>query len=210
VNDLARATLELVQFRATQANVRIVTEYGEVPTLEIDGDAFKQVLLNLFNNAIDAMPRGGDLRVTTIGERERVGVIVADHGVGMDSDTRARIFTPFFSTRAGTGGGTGLGLSVSLQIVETHGGTIEVGSAPGQGSVFTVWLPTSWPVLEAAVPAPATSDNSPDGLTEPDRSVKFNPDASTQAPAHAASAPANNQDGRATHARDRAHPKVVA
>jgi chemotaxis protein histidine kinase CheA len=70
----------------------------------------------------------------------------------MDDKTRDRIFSPFFSTRGGSGGRSGLGLSVSLQIVESHGGTIEVASAPGQGSVFSVWLPKSWPALEGAVP----------------------------------------------------------
>jgi hypothetical protein len=57
---------------------------------------------------------------------------------------RGRIFTPFFSTRSVAGEGNGLGLSVSLQVVESHGGTIEVESVPGKGSAFTVWLPRTW------------------------------------------------------------------
>ena len=141
LNDLARETLELVRFRASDADVRITADYGNVPCLEVDADAFKQVLLNLFNNAIDAMPCGGKLRVATVDRPEKVGVVVSDEGTGMDEETRRRIFTPFFATRAGNGGGNGLGLSVSLQIVESHGGTIDVESAPGGGSTFTVWLP---------------------------------------------------------------------
>jgi signal transduction histidine kinase len=151
IDDLARATIDLIRFRASEGDIRIVATYGDLPCLEIDADAFRQVLLNLFNNAVDAMPQGGELRVTTLAETERVGVVIADVGVGMDEVTRERIFTPFFSTRAGSGGGTGLGLSVSLQIVESHGGTIDVDSAPGRGSVFTVWLPRSSPAFEGDI-----------------------------------------------------------
>ncbi len=159
LNELAQSTLELVQFRASEADIQIVTEYGAVPCLDIDADSFRQVLLNLFNNAIDAMPGGGELHVTTVGEPERVGVIVADRGIGMDGETRSHIFTPFFSTRSG-GGGTGLGLSVSLQIVEGHGGTIEVDSEPGRGSVFTVWLPTTWRAFEGTVLVPGSDESN--------------------------------------------------
>jgi signal transduction histidine kinase len=153
LNDLARSTLDLVRFRASESDVRIVAELGEVPCLELDPDAIRQVLLNLFNNAVDAMSHGGVLRVSTVGEPDRVGVVVADGGVGMDDDTRGRIFKPFFSKRT-AGGGTGLGLSVSLQIVEGHGGTIEVQSSPGKGSVFTVWLPSARPAFEGSVLVP--------------------------------------------------------
>jgi signal transduction histidine kinase len=154
LNDVARSTLELINFRAADADVRIVADYGELPCLEVDPDAFRQVLLNLFNNAIDAMPHGGELRVTTLSESERVGLVVADVGVGMNAETRERVFAPFFSTR--TGVGNGLGLSVSLQIVEGHGGTIEVESTPGRGSVFTVWLPIAQPAFDGAVLVPGT------------------------------------------------------
>jgi signal transduction histidine kinase len=157
LNDLARSTLELVRFRASESEVRTVVDFGDLPSLEIDPDAFRQVLLNLFNNAIDAMSNGGELRVTTIAEDARVGVVVADSGVGMDDETRSRIFTPFFSTRAG-GGGAGLGLSVSMQIVQGHGGSIDVESAPDHGAVFKVWLPRSAPTFDGSVlvPGPTT------------------------------------------------------
>jgi signal transduction histidine kinase len=141
LSDLAHSTLELVRVRADEADVEIVVDYGEVPCLELDPDAVKQVLLNLFNNAIDAMPAGGTLNVSAEQVGDRVRVAVGDTGTGMDEETRRRIFTPFFSTRAANGDGTGLGLAVSRQIVESHGGTIEVESALGEGAVFTVWLP---------------------------------------------------------------------
>jgi signal transduction histidine kinase len=143
LNDLTRSTLELVRYRASQAEVEIVTDYADLPSLEIDADAFGQVLLNLLTNALDAMPGGGQLRIATVVDPERVGVIVSDEGVGMDENTRGRIFQPFFSTHARSAGTKGLGLSVSLQTVESHSGTIEVESAPGRGSTFSVWLPNS-------------------------------------------------------------------
>ena len=150
LNDLVRSTLELVRFRASAADVGISADYGDLSCLEIDADAFRQVLLSLFNNAIDAMPRGGRLNVTTAEDPARVGVVVSDQGIGMDEETLSRIFTPFFSARTGIIGRNGLGLSVSLQIVENHGGTIEVESTPGLGSKFTVWLPRSWSALDGS------------------------------------------------------------
>ena len=165
VNDLARSTLELIRYRASEADVRIFSEYGDLPRLEIDPDACKQVLLNLFNNAIDAMPRGGELRVSTFAEPDRVGIVVADAGVGMDDETRSRVFAPFFSTRAGSGGGSGLGLSVSRQIVESHGGTIDVESTPGRGSVFTVWLPSTWAAFDGEVLVPGLGSGAAEAAT---------------------------------------------
>ena len=152
LNDLARSTLELVRVRAHEADVAIVADYGEVPCLELDPDAVKQALLNLFNNSIDAMPGGGTLSLSTEPVGDRVRVAVGDTGIGMDEETRRHIFTPFFSTRAANGDGTGLGLSVSRQIVEGHGGTVEVESTPGNGAVFTVWLPASLEAFECPVP----------------------------------------------------------
>lgn len=155
INELSRSALDLIRFRAVESGVKLVTSFGDLPGVAIDSDAVRQVLLNLFNNAVDAMPDGGELRLTTIAEAERVGIVVADVGVGMDDRTRQRIFAPFFSTRAGSGAGTGLGLSISLQIVESHGGSIDVDSKPGHGSVFTVWLPIHAAGFDGDVVIPA-------------------------------------------------------
>lgn len=160
LNDVARSTLELVRFRAHEADVAIVADCADVPCLDLDPDAVRQVLLNLFNNAIDAMPGGGTLRLSTEQVGDGVRVAVGDTGIGMDEETRSRIFTPFFSTRVAGGDATGLGLSVSRQIVQGHGGTIEVESTPGNGAVFTVWLPSSWGAFEEEVRVP---DAEPDG-----------------------------------------------
>ncbi len=146
-NALVRSAVDLVRFRADEASVWLTEDYGALPDVEVDPDAFRQVLLNLMNNAVEAMPRGGELRVSTRLVVDRIALTVSDSGVGMDAGTRDRVFSPFFTTRP-SAGGTGLGLSVSLQIVEGHGGSIEVSSEPGRGSVFTVWLPVAWHDLE--------------------------------------------------------------
>jgi signal transduction histidine kinase len=143
LNELARTTVDLQRSRAERARVTVVEEYADLPLLDADADALKQVMLNLLDNSMQAMPHGGQLRVVTRAEGDSVALVVSDTGVGMDVETRNRIFTPFFSTRAGSAGGTGLGLSVSMRIVEGHHGTIDVESEPGSGAVFTIRLPIS-------------------------------------------------------------------
>jgi len=155
LNELARTTLDLQRSRAEKARVQVIEDYADLPLLEVDADALKQVLLNLVNNSIQAMPQGGQLCVATRVEGDFVAFVVSDTGIGMDAETRSRIFTPFFSTRAGSAGGTGLGLSVSMRIVEGHHGTIDVHSEVGKGTVFTIRLPIAWqssngPVLDSA------------------------------------------------------------
>jgi signal transduction histidine kinase len=145
VNALTHDAVDLVRYRAQEAHVQILEDYAALPSVEVDPDALKQVLLNLATNGIEAMPDGGELSVTTYRTGDRLAIVVADTGIGMDQSTRDRIFTPFFSARTRGGYGTGLGLAVSLSIVEGHGGTIEVQSEAGRGSAFTVWLPITAP-----------------------------------------------------------------
>jgi signal transduction histidine kinase len=110
-------------------------------TIEADGDQLQQVLQNLLVNAMHAMPDGGTVTVTARGiEADTVELTVRDTGSGIDSDQLPRIFEPFFTTRR-FGAGTGLGLAVSRQIVERHGGTIYVRSTPGSGTCFVIRLP---------------------------------------------------------------------
>ena len=116
----------------------------DLPWVLMDENQMKQVLLNLVHNALQAMPEGGQMQITTTRKqkigREGVVVEVKDDGVGISPEDQIRIFEPFFTTKSNRGG-TGLGLSVTYGIVTEHGGEIELNSEPGQGSTFKVWLP---------------------------------------------------------------------
>ena len=115
-----------------------------LPWVSVDENQMKQVLLNLVHNALQAMPDGGEMIITTESisreDRDWVAVSVRDTGVGIPQLEQSRIFEPFFTTK-GDKGGTGLGLSVTYGIVTDHGGQIDVQSQPGEGSKFTVRLP---------------------------------------------------------------------
>ncbi|MCK5317427.1 MAG: hypothetical protein KAJ55_05905, partial [Anaerolineales bacterium] len=102
----------------------------------------QQVLLNLFINSIQAMPKGGDLKVLMrpSDSLKEMLIDVEDTGEGIPSEQLDNIFDPFFTTKR-EGEGTGLGLSVSYSIIKKHGGRIQVKSVPGQGTCFSIYLP---------------------------------------------------------------------
>jgi len=102
----------------------------------------EQVLMNLILNAVQAMKEGGVLSIRTWVEEGICLVEIRDTGAGIPATVLPKIFDPFFTTKR-EGEGTGLGLSVSLGIVERHGGKILVDSEVGKGTVFTLWLPVS-------------------------------------------------------------------
>ncbi|WP_459936027.1 sensor histidine kinase [Desulfonatronum parangueonense] len=122
------------------SGIHIVREYGRLPKLLLDPDLIQQMFLNLLNNAGDAMEDGGELTLRTAVEDGRVLVSVADTGHGMSPEQLEQCFNPFFSTKK-PGKGTGLGLPICRNIAEDLGGTIEVRSTPGQGTVFSLSLP---------------------------------------------------------------------
>jgi signal transduction histidine kinase len=157
VAGLVQRVCELVATIARKANVKLEFSSPEAGLrVEADEGQLHQVLTNLVINAIHAMPNGGTVEIVTRSatatpppyvERNAatwIAIEVRDTGIGMDAETRARIFEPFFTTKQ-VGEGTGLGLSVSWGIVREHGGWIDVQSAPGAGSTFTVWLPRDTP-----------------------------------------------------------------
>jgi signal transduction histidine kinase len=139
--------LPLVQHQLQTGNVSIRLDLASgLPPISVNGNQIKQVLLNLLQNALQAMPGGGEIRVRSGREMraEGLGVFikVCDTGEGIPPENYERIFEPFFTTRS-TGRGTGLGLSVSYGIITSHDGHIEVDSVMGRGSCFNVWLPVN-------------------------------------------------------------------
>ncbi|MBM4422589.1 MAG: GAF domain-containing protein [Chloroflexi bacterium] len=144
MNDVVRDTVALMRNAAATKHVRVTEDYArDLPWARMDVNQFKQVVLNLLNNSMQAMPKGGMLTVTTEpcerdGKRG-VCLLVTDTGVGIPPEHMERIFEPFFTTKP-TGEGTGLGLAVSYGIVREHGGWIKVTSAAGR-TTFTVSLP---------------------------------------------------------------------
>jgi len=127
------------QFEASRIKVR--RDLSEAPVLVVGTEhQLQQVFLNLFLNARDAMPKGGWLSVTTHAEDQDVRAEVADTGSGIPPEHLARIYDPFFTTKA-IGRGTGLGLSIIYGIIQEHDGTIHCDSAVGQGTRFTMRLP---------------------------------------------------------------------
>lgn len=139
VNALLRQVCNVAQGQL-RGRAKVVLDLGELPRLHCNAAGLGQVFLGLLLNAADATPPEGEVRIDTAHAGNEIRVAVRDNGRGIPADVLPRIFDPFFTTK-GVGGGTGLGLTVCNDIVRAHGGCIEVDSAPGQGSTFTVCLP---------------------------------------------------------------------
>ena len=114
---------------------------ADLPRVQGDPGALNQVFLNLIKNAAESFGDGeGSIQVEASADVGSVKIAVRDDGPGMTAEVRGRLFEPFFTTKH-SGGSTGLGLSICRQIAEGHGGTLEVESEPGQGTVMTLVLP---------------------------------------------------------------------
>ena len=131
---------ETLSMVAVPENIRVQDETEATPLLRLDVDKMKRVFINIINNAIDAMPDGGSLRIRARETDHHVEFAFADSGAGMTKEVLDKIFTPLFTTKAK---GMGLGLSICKRIVEAHGGKISAESAQGKGTVFTISLPLS-------------------------------------------------------------------
>jgi len=142
VNDLIEEIVGISAQRAKYAMVEIATQFQEnLPALRVSLSELQQVILNLINNALDAMEKkGGKLSISTRLEHSSVVVEVADTGVGIPAANLHRIFDPFFTTKT-VGKGTGLGLSICYGIIENMGGRIEVRSTVDVGTTVLVYLP---------------------------------------------------------------------
>ena len=141
VNDICREVAEVCQDRIqTRKGELHLSLEPSLPLIQIDPKGIHRSLLNLVTNAIDALDeKGGDVKISTSKQGDsEVLIKVQDNGVGMPSETCHHVFDIFFSTKGNEG--TGLGLAVTKKIIEDHGGCIEVESAPGQGTEFTIKL----------------------------------------------------------------------
>jgi signal transduction histidine kinase len=145
LNQIVSEGLSFFEGRCEKAGVELVRETPpELPIINGDPGQLNQVLVNLVVNALQAMPDGGTLKVSTGAGAREVMLEVEDTGAGMSEEVRKRIFLPFFTTKD-VNEGTGLGLAVVHGIVSAHGGTIDVETQEGAGSRFTVRLPVEEP-----------------------------------------------------------------
>lgn len=139
--------LSMIEDQLNKHNIKVVRKFKRIPLIEVNREELKQVFLNIFTNARDAMsPGGGMLAIQVRQVHDSVELSFSDTGAGIKKKNLRKIFEPFYTTKAvGRSGpmivGTGLGLSVSYGIVKRHGGTIEVESEVGKGTTFTIKLP---------------------------------------------------------------------
>ena len=134
-------SLRLVQGES-HGRITIKREYGILPKLTCNPGQMSQVFLNILANAVQAIPDRGTITVATHNGGDQIAVRVRDNGSGMSEETQKHLFDPFFTTKE-VGQGTGLGLSIVRSLVHSHGGDIQVESKIGEGTTFTVTLPTN-------------------------------------------------------------------
>jgi signal transduction histidine kinase len=140
INSLLAQILDATQPTLVARNVDLRTEMSEgLPPIDADADQLQQVFINLINNSLDAMPLGGELRVSTALDRDLVVIALTDSGEGIAEDQIDLIFDPLFSTKHSRG--TGLGLTIVKQIISEHNGEVEVESEPGKQTTFRIRLP---------------------------------------------------------------------
>ena len=160
LNDVVAAAMDLLAYALQVDNIEVECRLAAgLPTLWADPHQLQQVVVNLVSNAHQAMqamatPQRLTISTALDATRRSVQLTVADTGPGIPHDLRQRIFEPFFTTKP-VGQGTGLGLSLCQGIVESHGGTIHVENAPGQGAVFRVELPVEDAPAAVLLPPPA-------------------------------------------------------
>ena len=139
LNDCIRSSLVIAR-NNLKDKAEVTCQLGELPRIPCAPSQINQVLLNLFNNAAQAIDGFGRLLVKSWADETAVFVSVQDSGKGMPPEVLAKIFDPFFTTKP-VGQGTGLGLSISFKIIQDHGGSIRVASEPGRGTRFLIRLP---------------------------------------------------------------------
>ena len=166
VNEIVTKTLELLAYQLRVSNIEVESALApDLPQIAGDPHQLQQVVLNLVNNAIQAMAPGGQGRLGVTSslspDRSTIRLAVTDNGPGIPPEHLPRVLEPFFTTKP-QGEGTGLGLAIAQGIVTDHGGTIAVESTLGQGATFTVTLPATAP--PATKPAAPPAKAFPKGL----------------------------------------------
>lgn len=150
VNLLLESVVKLALETASMADVNFRIETSEeLPSVLIDQEQIKQVLVNLVINAVQAMPAGGQIALRAVQGAENIRIEIQDEGTGIPLEDLERVFDPFFTTRSQ---GTGLGLSIAYQIVTQHGGHITAKQNPERGMTFAVTLPAVSAASEAVTP----------------------------------------------------------
>ena len=136
---VVREAADFVRPEAEADGVRVeLALSGSLPRVRVDRRYVKQAILNLAKNGLAAMPGGGTLRFATARGEDAVALEISDTGVGIPEENLAKIFEPYYTTKAD---GTGLGLTITYKIMKEHGGDIQVRSRPGQGTAFTLAFP---------------------------------------------------------------------
>lgn len=145
IPEVLEHTLKLTQYQLKMHNVTLIKEIDPgLPSVTGDANQLQQVFTNMILNADQAMPKGGELRITVTKNSDKPGMIAIrfqDKGCGIAPEHLDKIFDPFFTTKA-IGQGTGLGLSISYGIIQDHKGQVSVTSEVSKGTVFTIYLPT--------------------------------------------------------------------
>jgi len=137
--NIMKDTIELLNAQAILVNVQIHLEYDNVTEIYCEPNQLKQVFINILKNAIEVMPKGGNIFVTIVPvKNDRVRISIRDEGTGIPKDKLKRLGEPFYTTKER---GTGLGLMVSYKIIEEHNGKVEVESEVGKGTTFHITLP---------------------------------------------------------------------
>jgi hypothetical protein len=139
IHEVVDQTLGMMSGEIDESKIIITKDYqSELPMVWIDLDQIRQVLLNLFRNALHAMKNEGMLSVITEASGDAVKIYISDTGEGIQPENLDKVFEAFFTTK---NTGSGLGLTICMQIIRSHGGSIEVESHPGEGSTFIITLP---------------------------------------------------------------------
>jgi two-component system, NtrC family, sensor kinase len=141
IPDSLKEIISLIEYKLKAMNIKLEMNLAPVKLIWAQGERLQQVFINIILNAIDAMPKGGTLRIAVEPQGSEVVVRIADTGTGIQAQHLPHIFDPFFTTK-GIGKGTGLGLSISYAIINEHEGNIRVESEAGKGTCFTISIPT--------------------------------------------------------------------